>query len=225
MSEGDIMKKLFALPLAAVVALGACADFQGAVAPNELDLKAAEPGTDVSVQFNVGTPGTPGVYRTVPVGNNGHCEANGEWFQHSGQGGTTHTSKGVNHEQCTDVQPVEGSAITVSFTGEANYVVAGRSGNIHLNFSICGYTENEETLEWEPVACEPSTFVHYKKSSNFTEGSGAIIGKGSDGSEWVIDLSRIGHAGNAGMLAKTLTFPIYDAAGEVASATLDWNSK
>jgi hypothetical protein len=213
------MKKLLVLPLAAVVAFAACSDTTAFTAPDQLDIKAADPGTDVTVTFNIGTPGTPGVYRTEPRGANGHCEANGEWFQHSGLSGATHTSKGINHDQCTDVQPVAGTEITVSFEGQANYVVAARSGNIHLNFSICGYTENEETHEWEPVACEVNTFVHYKKSSNWTEGSGTIIGKGSDGSQWTIDLSRIGHEGNAGMVAKNLTFPVTDG----VTATMDWN--
>jgi hypothetical protein len=208
--------------LLAVVVLAltaaACSDSPTALAPDAATTGVAAPGTDVGVQFTIVTPGSTVItYRTTPKAARGTCLPGGQFFNQAGNNG------GFNHTQCTDVTVLPGSTVVVTFATIANYVKP-TSGNINLNFSICGYTEDEVTQEWVPMPCEAATFVHYKKNSNWTEGSGVITGHGDDGSTWTIDLAQIGLAGNAGLATRSLG-PLLaekDGGGTYGAASLTW---
>ena len=212
------MRHIAILSLSLLAAAAACADSPTALAPDAVNAGVAAPGTDVGTQFTIVTPGSTVVtYRTTPKSANGTCAPGGQFFNQAGN------NQGFNHTQCTEITVTPGSTVVVTFGMVANFVQP-KSGNINLNFSICGYTEDEVTLEWVAVPCEAATFVHYKKSGNWTEGSGIITGHGDDGSTWTIDLGQIGITGNAGMVARSLgpLVAVNSGGGDYGAATLSW---
>jgi hypothetical protein len=187
------MKKIAILPLAAFAVAAACADFQGAIAPDELNIKAASPGTEVTGSFKVvGEGGTTVTPRTSPRGAAGTCYTNadgiGVWV-HNG-------NEQVGHNQCNDSDPTEGATINVTFDVVANYVQP-RSGNIQLNFTSCGYVEDEEGNWIED--CDADKFVHYNHRHDQRVASGALKGHGDDGSEWIIHLGQTADEGVGGL--------------------------
>ncbi|HEX2206339.1 MAG TPA: hypothetical protein VHG93_01550 [Longimicrobium sp.] len=213
------MKK--SLLLAAGVALAAttaCSDTPTAVAPDQTSSGVSAPGTDVGTTFTIVTPGNTVVsYRTTPKSARGTCAPGGQFFNQAGN------NQGFNHTQCTEITVTPGSTVVVTFAVLANFVQP-KSGNINLNFSICGYTEDAVTQEWVAMPCEASTYVHYKKNGDWTEGAGVITGHGDDGSTWTIDLGQIGMTGNAGLVARSLG-PLVaqkDGGGSYGAAFLNW---
>ena len=101
---------------------------------------------------------------------------------------------GPNHAQCRFVGG--GYSITVTFADTATYVKSP-SGNYALNFNQYCVPNVDPSL---PPVCYPRD-VHYKKSSDFTQGEGVLHGLGvrSDNgaiSHWSIDLSQIASSSN-----------------------------
>jgi hypothetical protein len=178
------MKRYAFVPLVAV-AFAACADLP--TAGDDLNLKAAAPNTSVSGNFTI-TSDPVITYRTTPVGGSGTCGANGVW---TNAGGKVHDE---GHTQCTDVTP--GSEVVVTFSAVANYVQAN-SGNIQLNFTSCGYVEDEDG-NWI-ADCDSKAYVHYKKNGDERAGSGALLATGDDDSQWIISLGQIGGPGAGGL--------------------------
>jgi hypothetical protein len=188
------MKKQFAV-LAVAVFAAACSD---AAMPTELDLKAAQPNTSVTGGFTITSPEqTVVTYRTTPKSAQGSCQPGGVFVNSGGN------SQGANHTQCTDVSTTPGAEIVVILTAVANYVQPN-SGNIQLNFTSCGYVEDEEG-NWIPD-CDSKAYVHYKKNSNEHAGSGALLATGEDGSEWIISLGQIGGPGAGGLAPEVREF-------------------
>jgi hypothetical protein len=201
------MKKFAFIPLAAVVALGACNDTTALTAPNELDIKAAAPGTTITGEFTITGSGDdvwvnfPDAPRNVPTGHtNTSCDADGRYTRTAG--GSTQTSA-PNNERCGEWEE-GGEDLNIKLSGIVANFVQPRSGNIHLNFTVCGYYEDEDTGEWIQD-CDAKAFVHYHHNHNVTEGSGVVLGIDEDGNEWLVFLGSIGHSGNEQMLAKKLT--------------------
>jgi hypothetical protein len=209
------MKKTWiALPVAAVVALGmvACSDAGTFMAPDELDLKAAEPGTEVVATFTIEgveqityltSPLIPGTGEPL-TGECGTGDNLGKYRANTNQpwGPTVGYSNNC-------VRTTSSGELVVEFETIANYVQAARSGNIHLNFSACGYTEQEiepEVFDWVQTSCETKTYIHYKKNSDWTEGAGVIFGRDSDDNQWTIDLSQIQLPGDTEMKDRVIGY-------------------
>jgi len=184
------MKKFAFVPLAAIVALGACSDASQFMAPNDLDLKAASPNTTISGTVSIVAAGTG--WERID-GENGSCNPlTGEWTNPAGN-----TAGAVPRlDKCVLAGAPQVVGVLDGVT--ATYVQA-RSGNIHLNFSSCGYTEelNEETGEYEPVLnpCTSPAFIHHHHKRETLEGSG-ILSVG----QWMIALNQVnGWAGPGGL--------------------------
>jgi hypothetical protein len=188
------MKKIAFLPLAAFAVTAACADFQGAVTPDELNIKAAAPNTAVSATFEVAGPEqTRHDYLDAPKNNQGSCNTtNGAWTNRGG------TVSDPNHEQCTDITTIPGDPIDVTFSAVANYVQPN-SGNLQLNFTGCGYIEDEDG-NWIGD-CDAKTYIHYNRRHDSRDAAGVLVGEGEDGSQWII---RLGQFGNGATTAKGL---------------------
>jgi hypothetical protein len=115
----------------------------------------------------------------------------------SSKGGGASTGEqevGPNHAQCQFVN--EGYQISVTFDETANYVKSP-SGNFALNFNEFCVPNVDAEL---PPTCE-TRYVHYQKTSDFSQGYGLLHGTGvrsDDGSisDWTIDLSQIHSSSN-----------------------------
>jgi hypothetical protein len=208
--------------LAVIVSLAACSDMPSAYSPDELNLKAASPNTSVSGSFEIveegGTVVTP---RTLPVGGAGSCYTNdagiGVWVQ-PGTG-----AHNVGHSQCNDIETTEGSTVAVSFDVVANFVQPP-SGNVQLNFTTCGYTEDEDG-NWIQD-CDASRYVHYNKRHDARDGAGTLMGFGDDGSMWLIHLGQASGDGIDGLASdvRELTFLAEKVGSDVTweGAKLTW---
>jgi hypothetical protein len=188
---------LGAFALAGLVA--ACDQGPSVFAPDELNIGVSSPGTAVNANLTIASGVT--VESGPSVHGNGTCEAGGAFRNNGGN----LASGPLPHTNCVDT--TAGSEVVVTFTLQANYVQP-RSGNIHLNFSICGYVEvpvldengeevlddnDDPVLQWIVDPCTEPAFIHFQKNKNFTEGSGSLFGRGSDGQQWEIDLEQVGH--------------------------------
>jgi hypothetical protein len=209
------MRKVFGC-IAGLALVSACSEAPTAAAPEDVSIGVSSPGTPASVVF---TLAGGAVIRTSGASNNGNgtCEAGGAYRNNGGN-----LASSVPHAECTTIGS---GSITVTFPLTANYVLPP-SGNRNLNFSACGYAEDENG-DWVPVACEGQTFVHYTKNRHAMTGSGTIGGQGSDGSRWTIDLRQInGEAGNlftGSPFGINFNFTAVRADGEeYATARLTW---
>jgi len=134
------------------------------------------------------TDGTVGWY-WVP----GNIQAGGK----GGKGGgavSGDQENGPNHAQCAYVN--EGYQISVTFAEISNYVKS-TSGNFQLNFNPFCVPNVDVSL---PPTCD-ARYVHYKSSTDFSQGYGLLHGTGvrsDDGSisDWTIDLSQIHASSN-----------------------------
>lgn len=203
--------KFLALPLLAL-GLAACSEAEGPMEP-QFNNGVSNPGTSVTSTFTVTLPEyTTFTYLSAPKNNKGRCEAGGVWFNQAGNNG------GANHQQCTNVTVVAGQTINVSFSEVANFVLA-KSGNINLNF-----TPTCSTDELGVTTCT-SRQVQYSKNANWTTGTGVVLGTADNGGTWAIDLSQIGHAGNASMLGRSIGPVVAAQVGgslSYGAATLSW---
>jgi hypothetical protein len=171
-------------PLAVVALVAACSEGPTAVAPDDATIGVSSPNTPAGVTFVIS--GGTSLRESGPGINDegkeqGTCEEGGRW-----RNGAGNLAGATPHENCIIAG---GASVTVNFPLSANFVLPP-SGNKNLNFSMCGYAEDDEG-EWVPVACEGQTFVHYTRKQNVMTGSGTIGGEGSDGSRWTISLAQI----------------------------------
>jgi hypothetical protein len=230
---------LGAFALAGLVA--ACDQGPSVFAPDELNIGVASPGTAVNATLTIVSDGVI-TYRTVPRNaGTGTCTGNGVFTPNPPGVGST----AENQVQCTDI--TDGSEVVVTFVLAANYVQP-KSGNIHLNFSVCGYMEvpvldendvpvldenDEPVLQWVEDPCTEPASIHFQKNKNFTQGNGKLYGRGSDDQQWEVNLGQIGHSTSVLGLqgidpSKKKYLLVANVVGEEADddhvATLDWNN-
>jgi hypothetical protein len=169
----------------------------------------SSPNTAVGARFVVYVGGTSYYAGSGPSRNGkGECRTHSDgtvgWYwvpgniQAGGHGSNGAASgdqeNGPNHAQCLFVSG--GYSVTVTFTDVATYVKSP-SGNFALNFDPYCVANADPSL---PPTCYARD-VHYKKSSDFTEGEGVLHGVGvrSDNnsiSHWSIDRSQIASSSN-----------------------------
>jgi len=213
------------LSLAAFAVTAACADFQGAVAPDELNIKAAQPGTAVGATFEIA--GSDEVWqawsdapRAAPGHSNTSCDALGNY---SRTAGPNTIIEGPYHERCGEFVQ-DGDPEVIILTGIIANFVQPRSGNINLNFTVCGYLEDEVTGEWIQD-CDAKAYVHYHHRHNLTEGAGVVLGTDVEGNDWLVFLGSVGHDGNEQLVAGKLegvTAKRLDGSTKVRDAELTW---
>jgi hypothetical protein len=229
------MKKTWiALPVAAMMALGmvACSDAGTFMAPEGLDIKAAEPKTEVTMTVQIAAPETVEYTFNNKNPNQGYCaeEANpdggtwGVWYQPAG---ITGFNAHAGHINCNDIVRTGDGTVPVDFKVVATYVGPTRAGNFHLNFSACGYTEDEEG-NWEPVACEGDNYIHYQANRNLTRGEGAIWAVDENGVIWTILLSQFTNDpddGDVGLAAREIlvsSITSSEVPAKVTTGELTW---
>ena len=208
-----MFKRLAGLTVVAA-ALAACSNEATAprmVAPGgaALTSSVSSPNTAVGAQFVVYVGGTSYYAGSGPSRNGkGECHTHSDgtvgWYwvpgnsQAGGHGSNGAASgdqeNGPNHAQCRFVSG--GYSVTVTFSDVATYVKSP-SGNYALNFDPYCVPNADPSL---PPTCYARD-VHYKKSSDFTQGEGVLHGIGvrSDNnavSHWSIDLAQIASSSN-----------------------------
>lgn len=171
----------------------------------------SSPNTPVNSSFVIYVGGSTYYAGSGPSRNGqGECRTHSDgtvgWYwvpgniQAGGKGGkgggaaSGDQENGPNHAQCLFVNG--GYQVSVTFAEIATYVKSP-SGNFALNFNPFCVPNVDETL---PPTCD-SRYVHYQKTSDFSQGYGLLHGTGvrsDDGSvsDWTIDLSQIHSSSN-----------------------------
>jgi hypothetical protein len=191
------MKMRFPLiaALAVIVSLAACSDMPTAFAPDEVNLKAAQPSTAVGASFTIGEAGSgwqnwddaPRIPRNWAA--DGQCTEDGTYT------GTNPGGQFVTEpldEKCGE--PINGEAVTLTLSGIIANFVQPRSGNLQLNFTVCGYAEeiDPETGEGNGVwveDCDADKYVHFQRPQDVSRGVGAVVGVVGDDVQWIVFLS------------------------------------
>jgi hypothetical protein len=200
-----------------------------AYSPDELNLKAAQPKTDVSTTFTIVGDGdavwTPwsDAPRSPRGLDNPACDDNGvfSWTTGPDHNLTVHYSEPYS-ERCGEFVG-GGDDIEVVLTGIIANFVRPNSGNINFNFTVCGYYEDEDG-NWIQD-CDAKAYVHYHHRFNETDGNGVVLGTDQDENDWLIFLGSVGHTGNAQLLAGELTGVTakrLDGTIETTGAVLTW---
>jgi hypothetical protein len=171
----------------------------------------SSPNTSVNSSFVIFVGGTTYYAGSGPSRNGkGECHTHSDgtvgWYWvpgniqaggKNGKGGGASSGdqeNGPNHAQCAFVN--DGYQISVTFTETSNYVKS-TSGNFQLNFNPFCVPNVDASL---PPTCD-ARYVHYQKTSDFSQGYGLLHGTGvrsDDGSisDWTIDLSQIHSSSN-----------------------------
>jgi hypothetical protein len=89
---------------------------------------------------------------------------------------------------------VDGGAVNIVLSGIVANFVQPRSGNLQLNFTVCGYSEEIDPYTGEGNGvwvedCDADKFVHYQRAQNVSRGTGAVVGTDVAGSKWLVFLS------------------------------------
>jgi len=204
------MRSTFRTGLVVVSAMlmGACAS-EAPLSPLEASLSkgVSNPGTPVGASFTITTEATTIVSLITGQPRNGgqltndYC-ANGAYMKYRNNTQSWEITGANPHAQCTQSITIPGSTITITFSAVANYVLS-TNGNVQLNF------QDLPVLDEFSGACLYNCtprYVHYKKNSNSRDGAGAIVGFGTDGSQWTIGLSQFAGSGIGGLAPSVRAF-------------------